>query len=178
MIFNIFCPWDEEHCNWNLVDNLALKRWNPYPTVLNFSIVNPLKTGPFPIKTGVIWVPGIYIWLHIPQTTQRVAAGRRRGIWWYSLGGLSKPFTLPETNIAYENPIFSGKYVGFPMAMLVYQSVTFGKYTYAVLPCGTFIIQRWNQCLGVTFSWRFLNPNSRMKKYIRNLEAANLYFGR
>lgn len=45
------------------------------------------------------------------------------------IGGISfaeKP-TLPETNIAYENPIFPGKYVGFPMAMLVYQSVTFGK---------------------------------------------------
>ena len=34
--------------------------------------------------------------------------------------------TLPETNIAHENPIFPGKYHqngGFPMAMLVYRSV-------------------------------------------------------
>ena len=37
-------------------------------------------------------------------------------------------FTLPETNIANENPIFPGKYHqngGFPMAMLVYRSVNF-----------------------------------------------------
>ena len=37
-------------------------------------------------------------------------------------------FTLPETNIAHENPIFPGKYHqngGFSMAMLVWGSVTF-----------------------------------------------------
>ena len=36
------------------------------------------------------------------------------------------PVTLPETNIAHENPIFPGKYHqhgGFSMAMLVYRSV-------------------------------------------------------
>ena len=36
--------------------------------------------------------------------------------------------TLPETNIAHENPIFPGKYHqngGFSMAMLVYRSVIF-----------------------------------------------------
>ena len=36
------------------------------------------------------------------------------------------PFTLPETNISHENPIFPGKYHqndGFSMAMLVYRSV-------------------------------------------------------
>ena len=36
--------------------------------------------------------------------------------------------TLPETNIARENPIFPGKYHqngGFSMAMLVYRSVIF-----------------------------------------------------
>ena len=35
--------------------------------------------------------------------------------------------TLPETNIAHENPIFPGKYHqndGFSMAMLVYRRVT------------------------------------------------------
>ena len=35
-------------------------------------------------------------------------------------------FTLPETNIAHENPIFPGKYhqnCGFSMAMLVYRRV-------------------------------------------------------
>ena len=35
-------------------------------------------------------------------------------------------YTLPETNIAHENPIFPGKYHqngGFSMAMLVYRSV-------------------------------------------------------
>ena len=37
--------------------------------------------------------------------------------------------TLPETNIAHENPIFPGKYHqtgGFSMAMLVSGSVVFG----------------------------------------------------
>ena len=37
-----------------------------------------------------------------------------------------KIFTLPETNIAHENPIFPGTYHqngGFSMAMLVYRSV-------------------------------------------------------
>ena len=40
----------------------------------------------------------------------------------------SKGSTLPETNIAHENPIFPGKYHqngGFSMAMLVSGSVTF-----------------------------------------------------
>ncbi len=38
----------------------------------------------------------------------------------------TKTLTLPETNIAHENPIFPGKYDqngGFSMAMLVYRSV-------------------------------------------------------
>ena len=38
--------------------------------------------------------------------------------------------TLPETNIAHENPIFPGKYHqngGFSMAMLVYRSVLFAS---------------------------------------------------
>ena len=41
--------------------------------------------------------------------------------------GLSKMVTLPETNIAHENPIFPGKYHqngGCFMAMLVYRSVS------------------------------------------------------
>ena len=41
-------------------------------------------------------------------------------------GGGFVGFTLPETNIAHENPIFPGKYHqngGFSMAMLVYRSV-------------------------------------------------------
>ena len=40
-----------------------------------------------------------------------------------------KSGTLPETNIAHENPIFPGKYHqngGFSMAMLVYRSVFLG----------------------------------------------------
>ena len=35
-------------------------------------------------------------------------------------------YTLPETNIAHQNPLFPGKYHqngGFSMAMLVYRSV-------------------------------------------------------
>ena len=38
----------------------------------------------------------------------------------------NEAFTLPETNIAHENPIFPGKYHqngGFSMAMLVYRGV-------------------------------------------------------
>ena len=41
-------------------------------------------------------------------------------------GDLLRVITLPETNIAHENPIFPGKYHqngGFSMAMLVYRRV-------------------------------------------------------
>ena len=42
------------------------------------------------------------------------------------MGGCLCLFTLPETNLAHENPIFLGKYHqngGFSMAMLVYRRV-------------------------------------------------------
>ena len=43
----------------------------------------------------------------------------------------NEAFTLPETNIAHENPIFPGKYHqngGFSMAMLVYRGVEMAVY--------------------------------------------------
>ena len=50
---------------------------------------------------------------------------------------VSGRFTLPETNIAHENPIFPGKYHqngGFSMAMLVYRRVIVFKGTNKNLP--------------------------------------------
>ncbi len=43
--------------------------------------------------------------------------------------------TLPETNIAHENPIFPGKYHqngGFSMAMLVYRRVHFAIFQFPI----------------------------------------------
>ena len=60
---------------------------------------------------------------------------KRKREWWSTRRNSQKNAqdTLPETNIAHENPIFPGKYhqnCGFSMAMLVSGSVTlatFGK---------------------------------------------------
>ena len=77
---------------------------------------------------------------------------------WVGTGGVDggifdlESATLPETNIAHENPVFPGKYHqngGFPMAMLVYRSVMGNPY---ISPIGSWVFMGYNpqECRFIT----------------------------
>ena len=62
----------------------------------------------------------------MPQYTRVKADGQPLMSWFMMVYIWANNNTLPETNIAHENPIFPGKYHqndGFSTAMLVYRSV-------------------------------------------------------
>ena len=52
------------------VDYIFIYTWNLF--VFYFFTNDPSKTRSFPIKTGVIWVPGIYIYIRIKNWTPEI----------------------------------------------------------------------------------------------------------